>query len=118
MSADRVNHAAVTQRLLDLAADIRRRPVVQRRPPDTFMMKACIDAFDKELARVEKLAATYAAECQPAKALIMRPQARTVTAPLVGYRSRVLGASEGSFPAWQALHHTNRRTSSSEVIHY
>jgi hypothetical protein len=26
------------------------------------MMRACIDAFDKELAKVEKLAATYAAE--------------------------------------------------------
>jgi hypothetical protein len=62
LSSERVNYDAIAERLLALAADIRRRPVLQRGPPDTFVIHACIDAFDKELAKVEELAATYAAE--------------------------------------------------------
>jgi hypothetical protein len=73
LSGDPVNYDAIAERLLALAADIRRRPVVQRRPPDTFMIKACIDAFDKELAKVEELAATYATEWSAGNAIELLP---------------------------------------------
>jgi len=62
MSADRENYSVVAGRLLDLAVDINRQPVLKRYPPDAFAIKACIDALDQKLEKLENMAASYRAE--------------------------------------------------------
>jgi hypothetical protein len=62
LSVDRLNYAAVARRLLKVGADIASRQAVKRRPPDALAVKACIDALDKELRKLEKMADHYRAE--------------------------------------------------------
>lgn len=62
MSADRLNYGAVAKRLLKVGAELASRHAVKRRPPDALAIKACIDALDKELGKLEKMAGDYRAE--------------------------------------------------------
>ena len=62
MSVDRLNYAAVAKRLLKVGAEIASRHAAKRRPPDALAVKACMDALDKELGKLEKMADHYRAE--------------------------------------------------------
>ena len=87
MGVKRLNYAALAERLLKISSEIARRPVPKlprtafvsidivevqhtrlptRSPfgrwPDTFIVKACIDSLQKELAKVEAMAASYRAD--------------------------------------------------------
>jgi len=62
LGVDPVNYRAIAERVLKVGAEIARRPAVKRNPPDALAIKACIDALDKELEKVEKMADDYRAE--------------------------------------------------------
>ena len=88
MGVKRLNYAALAKRLLKISSEIARRPMpklprtalvsldtvqIQHTPlparspfgrwPDTFALKACIiDSLQKELAKVEEMAAAYRAD--------------------------------------------------------
>jgi hypothetical protein len=66
LSIDRLNYARIAERVLKVGADTAHRGTVARKPPDAFAIKACVDALDKELVKLEKLADRYRAEfCSP-----------------------------------------------------
>src|SRR5215208_7360900 len=52
----RLNYGAVAKRLLKVGAEVASRHAVKRRLPDALAVKACIDALDKELRKLEKIA--------------------------------------------------------------
>jgi hypothetical protein len=62
MSVDHPNYATVAKRVLKVGAEVVRQHVVKRRPPDSLAIKACIDALDEELVRLEKMADGYRAK--------------------------------------------------------
>ena len=82
MSVDRLNYAAVAKRLLKVGAEIASRHAVKRRPPDALAVKACMDALDKELGKLEKMADHYRAEFSSTTVLEFPRVAKT--AHLVG----------------------------------
>ena len=62
MSVSGLNYLAIAERVLKVGAEVASRHAVKRRPPDAMAVKACIDALDKELGKLEKMADEYRAE--------------------------------------------------------
>ena len=78
MSVDRLNYADIADRVLNVGADIARRAALKRNPPDAFAIKACIDALDKKLGELERMADEYRAEFSSATVVdFARVQARS-----------------------------------------
>jgi hypothetical protein len=64
---DPVNYGALTQPVLIVGAQVACRHALKRSPLDAFAIKACIDAIDKELAKLEAMAAGYCQEFSATK---------------------------------------------------
>jgi hypothetical protein len=62
LSVDSLNYADIAERVLKVGAEIARRTAVKRNPPDALAIKACIDALDKKLGKLERMADGYRAE--------------------------------------------------------